>query len=501
MTLSSDHSDPEESDSSVMIGGISWMGIASSLTLILGLVMAMIATRVFTADVYGTFIILTLVASFLSLVTNLGLGTSVSRFLANSDNLLMKELLVNSVLTLQFIIFGLTILITYVLGPLLFKFLGAEWNVNAYYYVAILFFSTILTSILQSILQGFFLFRQIAIWNFSSSVLNLVFLLILILLSVDGLDALVFSRWLAYTLAAFYMFFSIPIKKRIVFRWDLIKDLIKFGFPLQLNGILDFFYSRIDTFLIATMLNTADIAYYEIASRIPDSLQSLFGSFNMAYFPSISRLYAKNDHHGAENLLENALRLTAFGSLFIAAIAYLFGKDIIRLLFSEQYLASEPVFIIISISLSVILIGTILGNSLVAVGESDKPVKINVVHSLVSLVLNLILIPYFGIVGAAFAGLFGPIITNPLNFIFLRRKLVVHAETYLKPIFIFIVWIGFSLLIPMENMLLKVGALIIFILINIFFSVIGKDDFLFLQSEVAKLMKTFSLRFASSKQK
>ena len=207
MTLSSDHSDPEESDSSVMIGGISWMGIASSLTLILGLVMAMIATRVFTADVYGTFIILTLVASFLSLVTNLGLGTSVSRFLANSDNLLMKELLVNSVLTLQFIIFGLTILITYVLGPLLFKFLGAEWNVNAYYYVAILFFSTILTSILQSILQGFFLFRQIAIWNFSSSVLNLVFLLILILLSVDGLDALVFSRWLAYTLAAFYMFF------------------------------------------------------------------------------------------------------------------------------------------------------------------------------------------------------------------------------------------------------------------------------------------------------
>lgn len=104
-----------------------------------------------------------------------------------------------------------------------------------------------------------------------------------------------------------------------------------------------------------------------------------------------------------------------------------------------------------------------MGNSLVAVGESDKPVKINVLHSFVSLVSNILLIPSFGIIGAAISGMFGPIITNPLNYKFLHRKLTVHAEAYLKPFIIFIFWIVFSLLIPLGNLWLKVASLTIFI--------------------------------------
>lgn len=498
-SLKTDDNTQSEFNSSRLIRGVSWMAFASTLTLIMGLAMAMIATRAFTADVYGNFILLTLVASFLSLISNLGLGISISRFLANSDDNLHKELLVNSTLIVQTIIFFVVVLITFVFGPLIFKFLGVQWNENTYYYVIILFLSNSFTGILQSILQGFFHFQKIAIWNFSSSALNLVFLLIFISLSFDGLAALVVSRWLAYMLAALYMFFSIPVKKRIVFRVDLAMELIRFGFPLQLNGILDFFYSRIDTFLIAAMLNSADIAYYEIASRIPDSLQSLFNSFNMAYYPSLSRLYAKNERGKAERLLKNALRLTTFGSLCVACVAFLFGKDIITLLFSNQYLAGVPVFVIMSVSTAIILIGTILGNSLVAVGESDKPVKINVAHSIVSLVLNLVLVPAFGIIGAAVAGLFGPIITNPLNYIFLRRRLTVNLETYLKPIIIFAGWIVAALLIPSESMLYKVLALIIFVVLNIIFSVVGRDDFDFLLVEAKGIVK--SLNFSSYRQK
>lgn len=116
---------------------------------------------------------------------------------------------------------------------------------------------------------------------------------------------------------------------------------------------MDFFYSRIDTLIIAAMFSTADIAYYEVARKIPQSLQGLFGSFQMAYYPSLSRLYSRNEHVAAESLLKNSLRITAFGSLCVACIAFLFGNDIIRLLFSDQYLAGAPVFIILSVSLSI----------------------------------------------------------------------------------------------------------------------------------------------------
>lgn len=225
MTQSSDNNTSVKKASG-LIGGVSVMAFASTLTMVLGMVIAMIATRVFTAEAYGSFILLVLASSFLSLVSNLGLGVSSSRFLANSDDLAQKELLVNIVLTLRLILFGVAILVCFVFGPLLFNSLGLVWNLTTFFYVVLLFFTDCFTTILRSILQGFFRFKQIAIWNFSSSLLNLIFLLVLIRLSVGGLSALVFAYWAAYTIAALYMFFSVPVRKRLVFRLDLVKTLL-----------------------------------------------------------------------------------------------------------------------------------------------------------------------------------------------------------------------------------------------------------------------------------
>ncbi len=471
-----------------LLGGVSVMALASGITMVLGMVIAMIATRVFTAAAYGNFILLVLGSSFLSLISNLGLGASSSRMLANSDDPAQKEELVNNVLTLRFILYVVAILVALAFGPLLFKPLGLAWNLTTFYYVSILFFTDSFTTVLQSILQGFFRFKQIAIWNLSSSLLNLIFLLVFIGLSVDGLKSLVFANWFAYTIAAIYMFFSIPVRKRPILRLDLIKKLVRFGFPLQLNGLMDFFYSRIDTLIIAAMFSTADIAYYEVARKIPQSLQALFGSFQMAFYPLLSRLYSKSEHLEAENLLKNSLRLVAFGGLCVACFAFLFGESVIRLLFSDQYLASAPVFVILSVNLSISMVGGILGNSLVSVGESDKPVKINVLHSLTSLVSNLLLIPPFGIIGAAISGMFGPIVTNPLNYIFLNRRLSVRAMSYLKPFIIFVFWIVFSILFPLEHVLLKVTSFASFVLVNYYFSVISMDDVKFMFAEIARLL-------------
>jgi O-antigen/teichoic acid export membrane protein len=147
------------------------------------------------------------------------------------------------------------------------------------------------------------------------------------------------------------------------------------------------------------------------------------------------------------------------------------------------------------ICISLSLVGSLLGNSLVAVGESDKPAKINLVHTTISLCSNLLLIPPLGIFGAAITRMIGPTVTNPLNYIFLNRKFTIHVlSAYLKPMLIFIAWFIPALLIPDEALLLKIMMLIGFIFINYVFSVITKDDFAFIQSEANKLIKHLFIR-------
>ncbi len=131
----------------------------------------------------------------------------------------------------------------------------------------------------------------------------------------------------------------------------VLKEMLSFGFPLQIQSILDFVYSRIDTVIIATLVGTAGTAYYEVARKIPDALMQLYNAFRSVYFPMITELNAKDHREEALQMLNTSIRSLAFIVLLGAMISVTFGKDILRLLFSDQYLSSYPIFVLLMIGL------------------------------------------------------------------------------------------------------------------------------------------------------
>ncbi len=493
-------SDTNKNSASRAVSGTVWLTIANAITMVLGLVLVVVSTRKFTADVYGSYILLWLISGFLSQITTLGYGLAIPRFLAISEDAHRKELLVNTFLTLRLMVFGVMTILALALAPLLFKLFGVERETTTLVFVVMMFFVSSFTSTMQSILQGFSRFKQIAVWDILSSFLNLILLFCLIPLSISNLAILVYSYLIAYVIAGVYMFVSIPVRKYLLIEISLMKDIIKFGFPLQLNDIVSYFYGRIDTLMIAAMLPVADIAYFEVARKIPDSLLAFFDAYTTVFFPLFSRLYSANEHEKAELLLRSSLRLITFISLFMAGIVLLFGKDIMRLLFSDKYAVAAPVFFLLMVALVLNLIGYLLGKSLVAVGESDKPAKINLVHAGVSLLLNWLLLPLFGVIGAGITGLAGPAATNPLNYIFLTRKFHAHVLlAYLKPLVIFAGWAALIFLIPIDAFFFKIVALVLFLLANALFSVITKDDFVFVRAETEIMIKAIARVFETYK--
>jgi PST family polysaccharide transporter len=456
------------------------LGTFSVISMVLGLAGTVILTRQFSAAEFGVFTLILVLVSFLSQMSVFGLDLSVSKFIASTQDEPSKERYLSTAAIVRIGIVLLASLLAWLGIPLLQIIFGESLLPGFIIFVLPLFALESLRGLLKSTLQGCLLFSRIGIADLIFSLINFALLVVIVYLINGDITYLIGARIFSSFLACVYSFIAIPIKKRIFFDFTTFNELIKFGLPLQLNGILNFIYSRIDTIVIAAFLGPAEIALYEVARKIPDYLRNLFEPFVSVYYPFFGKRYALEGQQQASRLLNDAIRFVAFSTIFGAVIAVSFGHDIIRLLFSEKYMASAPIFAILMINQSIVLSGNLLGYSLVAVGDSDKPVIINTFNAIVSWLGSVLLVPAYALFGAAVANALGTLVAFPLNRHFLRRRIKLMDILYLKPFILFFFWSVLVFLINPQLLLVKFAFLVVFLLASVFLSIIKKDDIVIL---------------------
>jgi O-antigen/teichoic acid export membrane protein len=351
----------------------------------------------------------------------------------------------------------------------------------------------------NAIFQGLFLFKKIAITELIASFINFILIVILVLFLHQGVLGLLLAKTISLGVACVYAYSSIPLPKKFEFHLNLLKSVLRFGFPLQLNDILTFFYLRIDTLMVGALLGPAAIAYYEIARKIPDSLTGLYEAFRAVFYPFIAKFFAQSERQKAAEMLNHSTRLISFATMLGTLVVVIFGNEIISLLFSERYLPSVPAFLLLMIWLNLAFTDSTLGYSLVAAGDSDKPALINVLHTAVNVIGNLLLIPLWGIVGAALSSVLGFVATNPVYVYFLRRRNVdASVMAYLKPVLIFgVCWFLIFTFQP-TLLLSKMAILGLFIGINLLMSVITIEDLSAVLREAKLSLAGALLRIKSS---
>jgi O-antigen/teichoic acid export membrane protein len=228
--------------------------------------------------------------------------------------------------------------------------------------------------------------------------------------------------------------------------------------------------------MIAALLGPAEIGLYEVARKIPDYLRNIYDPFVSVYYPVFGKKYALSDKQQASKLLNDALRFVAFATIFGAVIAVLFGKEVMQFLFSDKYSAGGLIFAILMINQSIVLIGNIMGYSLVAVGDSGKPAIVNTFNTVASWLGCIILVPLYALTGAAVANTIGTLVALPLNRHFLRKKIELKDLSFLKPLILFFVWCLLVFIIKPESLLMKFAFLASFLLASAFLSILTKND-------------------------
>lgn len=457
------------------------MGVSTLVRMVLGFVSLVIVARVVPEEAYGVYFLILAIVYVLEVIGDVGLRLSAAKFIASAPNDDEQRVIVNNLLTFRLLTVLIVSFLAIVGKPLILFFFHNELLSSLYIYVPILFFIQLTEETLSYIMQGFHLYRKMAVVQALTGLLNLALVMLFILFMDLDIEGLLLAYILSLSIAALLRLWMIPTPKDLAFDAGLIRRIIRFGLPLQGNDILSFVFQKVDVLILAALMSPVHIAYLEVAAKIPDYLRRLYYTLQSVYFPHMAELFARKHHIRAEDVLNNVLRVTSFSTMLCALVSVLFQREIMVVLFSEKYLPGAPALGVLMVVVGIGVASTILDTALISAGHPAYMLIIGLVTAVASILGNVTMIPPFGFMGAAYAKLLANVVANPVSVWCLRReKIGVRVDRYLKPAFLLAICVTIYLVLGWDTVVLRGSLIILFVALSMSFSVVTGSDILVL---------------------
>ncbi len=178
------------------------------------------------------------------------------------------------------------------------------------------------------------------------------------------------------------------------------KELLKFSAPLMFMTIISTLMHWIDIIMLGIFLDSASVGLYHPAVRTMGIIRMFMLSFNGIFSPMISELYAKDDFEEMGKLFKLVFRwIFTFALPFVIVLVLYPAK--IMLLFGPGFVAGKEVIRILAVAMLVQSITGIGGSLLVMIGRTTLNLYNIMAAASVNIILNVILIPRMGLIGAA----------------------------------------------------------------------------------------------------
>jgi O-antigen/teichoic acid export membrane protein len=178
--------------------------------------------------------------------------------------------------------------------------------------------------------------------------------------------------------------------------WDLAKRAAPLGFSLVMLQI----YWSMDQVLLGLLTNKAEVGQYAAAAKLPVVLSGFSAIWVSAVYPHASKLF-KHDPDALRRQLGGLTSLSVVAALPLAAGSAIVGTALMTGLFGQAYRPAGTPFAIL-MAASAIVVVAINYTSVAMAADQERTFAISVmVASVVNILLNLLLIPFYGAIGAA----------------------------------------------------------------------------------------------------
>ncbi len=193
-----------------------------------------------------------------------------------------------------------------------------------------------------------------------------------------------------------------------LFNWKFSKtvaiNLLKDSWPLILSGLVIAVYVKIDQVIIKNMLSDKDVGYYAAAVRISEAWYFIPTAICASLFPSIINA-RKISNVLFISRLQKLYDILTWLAYAIAIPITIFSTSIITLLFGNEFLTSASVLTIYIWAGVPVSLGVASSQYLISENFTRISFYRTLLGMIINVILNLILIPIYGIIGSAFATL------------------------------------------------------------------------------------------------
>ena len=413
-----------------LIKGASSTFLLKIVGLLVGYSLAIFITNKFGAFVFGQYVTALLIVEILSIISRLGIDTAlvrfISRYVHKGTSHLINQLFLKSIIivTIGAVIFNLLLLF--------FSHYIADFMNLDEEYLLIVSFSFIPLVLFHMNTQAIRGLKQMISFSFLNNVAITLFTFItmVVLVAFSSSEMLPIYAYVMsvfiMTISSYFLWFYHRSKMVDSEQNDCetelsTKALFKVSIPLLMGQSMMLIMGKVDLFMLANMTSSDQVGVYNIALKL--SMLAYMGlmAVNSIAAPKFSEIHSSGNVDALKKIVQQSTKTIFWVTLPVIILFLVFPKTILSV-FGEEFKLAAMALIILSISKMFSAISGSVGTFLQMVGKQNVFQNILIFTAIINITLNYILIPKYGIDGAAFASAISGVIWNVLMIIYIKKN-------------------------------------------------------------------------------
>jgi len=406
------------------------------ISVLSGAILTVVLANALSTDEYGLLFLSFSIFGVVELFSRFGIDRSTARYITKYKE--KKTSQIPHILKFGFLlnIFSITLsCIVLLVFHLAIADLLSEPRLSTFLLFGILFilFKT-LAKFTRSSFQGFEDIRAAALVRVIDRVVRLSVVILLVILGYGALGALfgyIFASALAAITGLIYVHKKYYFTPEIAALPDLREKIAKYTLPLTATSSANIIDKRVDTILVGFFLNPTAVAFYTLGKQVVSFIEAPMSALGFTLSPTFEAEKAKGNSKTAARIYEQALISGLQFYVPAAAGLALIAEPMVRLIFGVEYSGAVPVIQIMGVYAIALSVAILTSNSLDFLGRARERAILKITTSILNAILNILLIPSIGVVGAALAtvltfGLFaaGTVYVMSLEFDLRKRWII-----------------------------------------------------------------------------
>ena len=384
-----------------------WLIGAKVIQMVLSLIVGVLTARFLGPNNYGLINYGTAYVSFFTALCTLGLNNVIIKDFIDNPN--QKGQAIGTCLVFRFFASALSIFLIFLIS----------------YFVD---YGEFLTIVVVSLCSISLIFQIVDIFNYyfqslyKSKITAIATLAAYIIVSLYKIVLLALNKdvkWFAFATSVDYLVLGVILflvykfsnGPKLSFSFSKGKDLLKNSYHYILSNMMVAIYAQTDKIMLKQMLSETEVGFYSVATTICTMWTFILMAIIDSMYPTILNLHDKNKV-AFEKKNKQLYALVFYISIFVSLCFQILSPTIIYILYGNSFMPAVDPLRVVTWYTAFSYLG-VARNAWIVCEHNQKYLKwMYGGAAFINVMLNFLLIPFFGAVGAALASLITQVFTS-----------------------------------------------------------------------------------------